>query len=124
MSSPIEKKTVVFFNEDYKEMMAKQIGRQKERSLSCSDISSTREDDDDNCSTSVTATLLTASVVESECSVSISPSFEFGKSFSKSEEISTTQQSNSFSPFTALRLKYLSVNLVVMLADGLQGGLC
>ena len=120
MSSSIEKKTVVFFNDDHKEMMTKNQMSRKGRSLSFSDVSSARDDDDDDiCSTSAT---LSASVVETDYSVSTSPSFEFAKSFAKDEDISSFQQSNSISQFTTLRLKYLSVNLVVMLADGLQGG--
>lgn len=112
-SSSMEKKAVVFFNGDYKEIMKKNQIIRKERSLSLSDTSL------DNCSAS--ATLLTGSVVETECSESIEPTFEFVKSLSKDEHSSTFELSTSLSPLAVLRLKYLSVNLVVMLADGLQG---
>eukprot|EP00531_Pseudo-nitzschia_arenysensis_P014678 CAMPEP_0116127126 /NCGR_PEP_ID=MMETSP0329-20121206/6681_1 /TAXON_ID=697910 /ORGANISM="Pseudo-nitzschia arenysensis, Strain B593" /LENGTH=622 /DNA_ID=CAMNT_0003621219 /DNA_START=65 /DNA_END=1933 /DNA_ORIENTATION=- len=118
-SSSVDKKAVVFFNDDYKEIMKKNQISRKQRSLSFSDASLAREDSDDNCSAS--ATLLSGSVVETECSESIAPTFEFGKSLPKDEETSSYELSSSVSPFTALRLKYLSVNLVVMLADGLQG---
>ncbi len=112
-SSSMEKKAVVFFNDDYKDIMKKNQIIRKERSLSLSDTSL------DNYSASTT--LLTGSVVETECSESIEPSFEFGKSLSKDEDSSTFELSTSLSPLAVLRLKYLSVNLVVMLADGLQG---
>lgn len=114
----IETKTLVFFNNDDKERMAKNRIDMKEKPLSFSDASLSRGEEDDNCSAS--ATLITESLVETECSVSISSSCEFGKSLLNDDD-TVAQPSYSASSFTSLRLKYLLVTLVVMLADGLQG---
>jgi hypothetical protein len=112
---------MVFFNSDEKEMMAKNQINLKEKSRSFSDTSlACRGDYDDNCSSSIA--LLSGSLVETECSVSISSSCELGKSLLKDGENVSTLPLSSFSPFTSLRLNYLMVTLVVMLADGLQGG--
>lgn len=113
MSKSIEKKPLVSFNDSQNEMTTKNKTKRKERSISVSETSTTSLS---------SATLLTASIVESECSISTSTSFEFEKSFVKEEDnISSFDESDYFSSFTILRLKYLFVNLVVMLADGLQG---
>jgi hypothetical protein len=65
--------------------------------------------------------LLSGSLVETECSLSISSSCEFEKSLLRDDANISTQPSSSLSAFTSLRLNYLSVTLVIMLADGLQG---
>jgi len=102
---------VVFLNNNDKEMMTKNCINRKEKSLSFSEMF--------NCSSSTV--LLSESLVESECSVSISASCESRKSLLKDEENASAQPSSSFSSFTSLRLNYLLVTLVIMLADGLQG---
>jgi len=67
------------------------------------------------------------SLLDTECSESVTTSStsEFGKSslLQKTDVILSSSLSSSslFSSFTILRLKYLSVLLVIMLADGLQG---
>jgi len=110
------KSVVVLHNTDpdKEEMMTKSLN---ETSKSLSDHSLTRENYDDNCSSS--SVLLSGSLDETECTISISSSCEFYKSLQKEDENASTQ--SSYSSFTSLRLKYLLVTLVIMLADGLQG---
>jgi len=110
------KSVVVLHNTDpdKEEMMTKSLN---ETSKSLSDHSLTRENYDDNCSSS--SVLLSGSLDEAECTISISSSCEFYKSLQKEDENASTQ--SSYSSFTSLRLKYLLVTLVIMLADGLQG---
>lgn len=117
----VETKAVVILNTDNNEMFANNPATLKTESPSFSDASFVGQprDDDDNCSSSTV--LLSCSVVETECSVSIASSSDFGKSLLKSEETYSTRSSYNVSSFTSLRLKYLLVTLVIMLADGLQG---
>ena len=116
----IETKPIVFFNDDDKERIHKNRMNCKGKPMQLSDTSLSREDEDDNCSSS--ATLSTEALIETECSVSISSSCEFGKSL-LDDGYNVAHPTHCVSSFMSLRLKYLSVTLVVMLADGLQGGL-
>jgi len=87
--------------------------------------------DDIICSSSASILQSSCSLLDTECSESVitSSTSEFGKSslLQKTDVIlssspsSSSSSSSSFSSFTILRLKYLSVLLVIMLADGLQG---
>ena len=114
----LETRTVIFLHNEDKEMVTKAIN-QKDKSLSVSDISLTAGDDDDNCSSSTV--LLSESLVETECSLSLSSSCELDKSVQKEEDHASLRSISSFSSYTSLRLNYLLVTLVIMLADGLQG---
>lgn len=113
-------RTVVILHKHDKEMMAKGINLE-EKALLLSEVSSARgDDDDDHCSSSTV--LLSESLVETECSLSLSSSCgEIDKSVLKGEDSVFVQSFYSSPSFTSLRLNYLLVTLVIMLADGLQG---
>eukprot|EP00535_Pseudo-nitzschia_heimii_P003004 CAMPEP_0197194152 /NCGR_PEP_ID=MMETSP1423-20130617/28702_1 /TAXON_ID=476441 /ORGANISM="Pseudo-nitzschia heimii, Strain UNC1101" /LENGTH=574 /DNA_ID=CAMNT_0042647525 /DNA_START=175 /DNA_END=1896 /DNA_ORIENTATION=- len=98
--------------------MTKTINR-KDKSLDVSDISFVEGDESDTCSSS--AAFLSESLVETECSLSVSSSCELDKSVKKDGDHSSLQSTSSFLSFRSLRLNYLLVTLVIMLADGLQG---
>ena len=70
---------------------------------------------------SCTFSVASGSLVDTECSESISSSSDLRKLRLKGEENYYSPPSYSFPSFTSLRLNYLLVNLVIMLADGLQG---
>jgi len=114
MESPSSNdETVIIFN-DNTEIMKNSIDLNEKQLFS--DASSTKRNDDDNCSSSTVA--ISGSLVDTECSISISSSCDLAKELPKGEENTSTQNSRSI---PNLRLKYLSVTLVIMLADGLQG---
>ena len=112
----VETKTMIILD-DKNEIMTSNGDNTKEQSSSFSVASSLEGicEDDDNCSSS-TPILLSCSLVDTECSESISSPSDFGKLHLKGEKNSSSPPS-----FTSLRLNYLLVNLVIMLADGLQG---
>ena len=113
----VETRTVVFLHNDDKDMV-KPIDL-KDELLLVSGTSSKKGDGDDNCSSSTA--LLSESLVETECSVSLSSSCEFDKSIPNDRDNDSAHSISSYSSFTSLRLNYLLVTLVIMLADGLQG---
>jgi hypothetical protein len=144
----VETNTMVLVNDDNKKnkMMAK---NHHHHHSSLSVASSLAEDDevtdtphccDDECLSSSASVLHqseSCSLLDTECSESIlsvstsTSEFGFGKSSSlllikDTEEILSSSSSSLKtakipSSFTILRLKYLLVILVIMLADGLQG---
>jgi len=114
----VETRTVIFLHNDDNDMMTKAID-QKDEPLLVSSISPERGDDDDNYSSSTV--LLSESLVETECSVSLSSSYEFEKPIQKDGHNNSAHSISSCSSFTSLRLNYLLATLVIMLADGLQG---
>ena len=118
----VETKTMVILD-DKNEMLMNNGDNTKEQSSSFSVASSLEgtHEDDYNCSSSTPILLpcslgLGCSLVDTECSESISSPSDFGKYRLKGEKNSSSPPS-----FTSLRLNYLLVNLVIMLADGMQG---
>ena len=119
----VEAKTMVLVD---KNEIQKILGNSNDNRENHNDYDRDTSCADDNYSSSTS--IQNCSLLDTECSESISSLSRSEKSirFKGENSFYSTQpsSSSSVSSFTSLRLNYLTVNLVIMLADGLQGVYC
>jgi len=128
--STVETKAPILFAAETKAMILvddvdvnkKNGGNSETESQPLAAVSAMQYDKDDSSSSSTL--ILPWALVGTECSVStvsIASSSDLGKSLQREEEKCSSSPPPSFPSYTSLRLNYLLVTLVIMLADGLQG---